>query len=84
MCGLFSGKIKIEEAYDFFDTKFTVLKTQKKNESKNIENGCNILKTMNKMIFFQNMCNMNKTVKKRILKKKKYLNLMNKKIYVFF
>ena len=54
------------------------------NESKNIKNGCNKLKTMNKITFFYNMFNMNKTVKKRILKKKIYPNLMNKKIYVFF
>ena len=39
------------------------------NESKNIKNGCKILKTMNKITFFKNMFNMNKTVKKRILKK---------------
>ena len=52
MYGLFSGNIKIEEAYDVFDTKFTASKTKNENESKNIKNGCNILKIMNKMIFF--------------------------------
>ena len=55
----FSGNIKIEEAYDFFDTKFTESKTKNENESKNIKNGCNILKIMIKMIFFKNMFNMN-------------------------
>ena len=43
MCGLFSGNIKIEEAWVFFPSGFSRSKLKNINESKNIKNGCNIL-----------------------------------------
>ena len=72
--GLFSGKIKIEEADVFFSANTSKLKAKKINESKNIKNGCNILKILNKIIISLNMFNMNRTVKKRILNKKEFAN----------
>ena len=52
MYGLFSGNIKIEEAYDFFSKKFIESTVKNVNESKNIKSGCNILKILNKIIIF--------------------------------
>ena len=52
MCGLFSGNIKIEEAWDFFPNIFSGSKLKNVNESKNIKNRRNILKTLNKIIVF--------------------------------
>ena len=52
MCGLFSGNIKIEEARDFFPNRFSRSKLKNVNESKNIKNGRNILKILNKIVIF--------------------------------
>ena len=70
MCGRFSGNIKTDEAQDFFPNRFSRSKLKNVNESKNIKNGCNILKILNKIIISQNMFNINRAVKKRILNKK--------------
>ena len=74
MYGLFSGNIKIEEAYDFFSKNFIESTVKNVNESKNIKSGCNILKILNKIIIFLNMFNINKTVKKRIINKNNCTN----------
>ena len=83
MCGLFSGNIKIEEAWVFFPKGYSSSKLKNINESKNIKNGCNILKILNKIIIFLNMFNINRTVKKRILNKKEFTNYKNEKIFFF-
>ena len=53
MSGLFSGNIKIEEAWDFFINRFCRSKLKNVNESKKIKKGCNILKILNKIIIFR-------------------------------
>ena len=52
MYGLFSGNIKIEEAYDFFSKNIIESMVKNVNESKNIKIVCNILKILNKIIIF--------------------------------
>ena len=84
MCGLFSGNIRIEEAWDFFSDRLFRSKLKNVNESKKIKNRRNILEILNKIIIFLNMFNINWTVKKRIINKKEFANEKSKIMIFFF
>ena len=84
MYGLFSGRIKIEEAWDFFPKQFSKSKVRNANESKNIINGCNILKILNKIVIdVEYVRNQQNCQEENFRLNKSYMQ-KEKKIYVFF